>query len=216
MTPALAVSITALLFTIASFWWLQARRGKLIMSGVPAFSGYIASDARLDIRLPVVLYNTGARTRLVDELRLVFPSWAESHADWQTFHPTLGPRSDGTDTDDFAGPCPIDGRRAVARFVEFTLRLKGELPEPKSTQCRVEARLDGSMSWSPLGSFTLCLGHMAYPSSYVTYRNSVIPCDGEPDSTLKTWSALAATRGLATPWANRSSIVGAENEGSDP
>ena len=106
MTPALLVSVAALIFTVASFWWLQARRGKLIMSSIPAFSGYVATDRRLGVRLPILLYNTGARTRLVDELRLVFPSWDDGQAQWPTFHPTLKPQSGDEDTDDLAGPYP--------------------------------------------------------------------------------------------------------------
>ncbi len=86
MTPALLVSVAALIFTVSSFWWLQARRGKLIMSSIPAFSGYVATDRRLGVRLPIWLYNTGTRTRLVDELRLVFPSWDDGQAQGQTFH----------------------------------------------------------------------------------------------------------------------------------
>ena len=93
MTPALLVSVAALIFTVASFWWLQARRGKLIMSSIPAFSGYVATDRRLGVRLPIWLYNTGARTRLVDELRLVFPSWDDGQAQGQPFMAMTQPRS---------------------------------------------------------------------------------------------------------------------------
>ena len=213
MTPALLVSVVALIFTVASFWWLQARRGKLTMSGIPAFSGYIASDCQLGVRLPILLYNTGARTRLVDELRLVFPSWDPGQAQWQTFHPTLKPQSGDEDTDDFAGPYPIDGRRAAMRFVKFTYPFGTSLPEPVGTLCRVEARLDGSSAWTVVGSFTLYLGHMAHPDRFITYRNSVVPCDGEPESTYSTWSALAATRGLDAPWRDgKGPIAGSRDE----
>ena len=204
MTPALLVSLAALIFTVASFWWLQARCGRLILSGVPAFSGYVATDRRLGIRLPILLYNTGARTRLVDELRLVSPSWDPGQAQWQTFHATLKPQAGDGDTDDFAGPYPIDGRRAAMRFVKFTYPLGMTLPEPRETVCRVEARLDGSLAWTVVGSFTLYLGHMAYPDRFITYRNSVVPCEGEPQSTYSSWRALAAARGLAVPWADPS------------
>lgn len=200
MTPALLVSVAALIFTVASFWWLQARRGKLTMSGIPAFSGYVASDCWLGVRLPILLYNTGARTRLVDELRLVFPSWDPGQAQWQTFHPTLKTKSGDEDTDDFAGPYPIDGRRAAMRFVKFTYPFGITLPEPVETLCRVEARLDGSPAWTVVGSFTLYLGHMAHPDRFITYRNSIVPCEGEPQSTYFAWSALAATRGLRAAW----------------
>ncbi len=202
MTPALLISVAALIFTVASFWWLQARRGKLTMSGIPAFSGYVANDQRLGFKLPILLYNTGARTRLVDELRLAFPSWRGGQAEWQTFHPTLEPQSGDGDMDDFASPYPIDGRRAAMRFVEFTYSFGVTLPEPVETFCRVEARLDGSQAWTVVGSFTLYLGYMAYPDRFITYRNSVVPCAGEPESTYSRWSALAATRGLGAPWAD--------------
>ena len=202
MTPALVVSVAALLFTVASFWWLQARRGKLTMSGIPAFAAHVGNDRRLAIRLPIPLYNTGARTRLVDELRLVFPSWDDGQAQWQTFHPTLKPQSGDGDTDDFAGPYPIDGRRAAMRFIKFTYSFGLMLPEPRDTLCRVEARLDGSSAWTVVGSFTLYLGHMGDPNRFITYRNSIVPCEGEPQSTYSTWSALAATRGLGAAWAD--------------
>jgi len=177
MTPALVVSVAALLFTVASFWWLQARRGKLTMSGIPAFAAHVGNDRRLAIRLPIPLYNTGARTRLVDELRLVFPSWDDGQAQWQTFHPTLKPQSGDGDTHDFAGPYPIDGRRAAMRFIKFTYSFGLMLPEPRDTLCRVEARLDGSSAWTVVGSFTLYLGHMGDPNRFITYRNSVVPCE---------------------------------------
>lgn len=200
MTAALAVSILALLFTIASFWYLQARRGRLVMSSIPAFAGYIAKD-ELAIRIPILLYNSGARTRLVDEIRLVFTSWADGHGEWETFHPTLKPVTGNGNTDDFAGPYPIDGRRAVMRFVKFTYRLADHLPEPIPTHCHVEARLDGSLTWRKVGAFTLYLEHMAHPANYITYRNSAVPCDGEPGSTRSVWRDLAVARGLSAPWA---------------
>src|SRR5690606_35792751 len=156
---SLLVAVAALLFSIASFWWLQARRGKLQMSGIPAFSGYIAHDGRIALRLPILLYNTGARTRVVDELRLVVPSWNHPVGDWQTFHSTLEPRSGSTDRDDFAGPYAIDGRRAVMRFVKFTHPMRDRLPEPTGTPCIVEARLDGSTAWEQIASLTIYLAH---------------------------------------------------------
>ncbi|MDO5661484.1 MAG: hypothetical protein Q4G40_02205 [Brachybacterium sp.] len=215
MTPALLVSVSALIFTVASFWWLQARRGELTLSGIPAFSGYISIRRRIGIRIPILLYNTGALTRLVDELRLVFPSWDPGQAEWQTFHPTLKPQSGDNDTEDFAGPYPIDGRRAAMRFVQFTYPFGSTLPEPRETLCRVEARLDGSSTWTEVGSFTLHLSHMASPDRFLTYRNSDDSCEGEPESTYLAWSTLADSRGLGAPWRDgTASDAGDGGEGS--
>lgn len=198
--PSLLVALAALLFSIVSFWWLQARRGKLKMSSIPAFSGHIAHDGRIALRLPVLLYNTGARTRVVDELRLVIPSWDHPIGDWQTFHSTLEPRSGPTDRDDFAGPYAIDGRRAVMRFVKFTHAVGARLPEPAATPGALEARLDGSDDWETVAPLTIYLAHMAHPEIYGTYRNRAAPCEGEPESTKNAWTDLAQKRGMATPW----------------
>lgn len=201
MTPSLVIAVLALLFSVVSFWWLQARRGRLTMSGIPAFAGF-ASSGKLNIRLPILLYNTGARTRLVEELRLVIPSWQDGVAQWQTFHGTLKPQPGNDDTTDFAAPYPIDGRRAVAQFIKFTFPLDEALPEPRATLCRVEARLDGTSSWTNVGAFTLYLGHMRRPTIYTTWRNSDLPCSGEPGSTYSAWSSLAAEQGLQADWAS--------------
>lgn len=200
--PSLLVALAALLFSISSFWWLQARRGKLKMSSIPAFSGHIAQRGVITLRLPVLLYNSGARTRVVDELRLVVSSWEHPVGDWQTFHSTLEPRSGSDDRDDFAGPYVIDGRRAVMRFVKFTHPLGEDLPEPTATAGIVEARLDGADAWETISHFTLYLAHMANPEVYGTYRNRSEPCEGEPELTKKAWADLARKRAMAAPWSS--------------
>lgn len=208
MTPSIAISVMALVFSIASFWWLQARRGRLTISRIPAFSGYFDSDKRLNLRLPILLYNTGARTRLVDELRLVFPCWEEEVAYWQTSHPTLRPQSAAEDTTDFASPYPISGLHAEIKFIKFSYAVGRALPEPKSTHCRIEARLDGSSTWTVVGHSVLNLTHMHSPESYITYSNSPAPCKGEPESTYTAWKSLADSNGLQIAWADEPEISG--------
>lgn len=56
MDWALLVAVLALLFTVASFWWLYARRGSLEVGQPGAYA--FASKVRL--RLPLAFYNTGA------------------------------------------------------------------------------------------------------------------------------------------------------------
>ena len=61
MSWALLVAVLALLFTVASFWWLNARRGSLQVGQPGAYA--FANKPRL--RLPTAFYNTGARALIV-------------------------------------------------------------------------------------------------------------------------------------------------------
>lgn len=70
MTAPVFISCLALLFTIGSFYWLQARKGQLKLYPVITFSGYW-NTSRLVLRLPVILFNSGARPRVITALRLV-------------------------------------------------------------------------------------------------------------------------------------------------
>jgi hypothetical protein len=64
---ALLVALLALFFTVASFWWLNARRGSLQVGEPGAYA--FANKPRL--RLPTAFYNTGARALIVTDLRLL-------------------------------------------------------------------------------------------------------------------------------------------------
>lgn len=89
------------------------------------------------------------------------------------------------------------------RFIKFTVRLGTSLPEPKVTPCLLQARLDGSPKWRTLRTFPLYLGHVKSPGVYITYRNSDVPCDGEPQVTMEAWAQVAKTRGLTASWVDQ-------------
>src|SRR5919199_554356 len=65
---SLVVAVMALLFTVASFWWLYVRRGSLIV-GRPGTYAYAPRPVRL--RLPLAFYNTGASALIVSDLQAV-------------------------------------------------------------------------------------------------------------------------------------------------
>lgn len=70
MTAHVFICCLALFFTIGSFYWLQARKGRLKLYPVVTFSGY-RNKSRLVLRLPVILFNSGACPRVITALRLV-------------------------------------------------------------------------------------------------------------------------------------------------
>jgi hypothetical protein len=61
---ALVVACLALVFTVTSFWWLQARRGSLEV-GQP---GAYTFATRVRLKLPLAIYNAGARALVVTDL----------------------------------------------------------------------------------------------------------------------------------------------------
>ena len=67
MDWAFLVAVLALLFTVASFWWLYARRGLLEVGKPGAYA--FASNVRL--RLPLAFYNTGARSLIVTDVQVL-------------------------------------------------------------------------------------------------------------------------------------------------
>ena len=107
---AIVVAACALAFTVGSFWWIQLRRGNLQSYEPQTYSGYIqASSFRL--RLPLTIYNTGARTLVVTDLRVLFVAPPQSLSRPSPFDPTIKPLS--SDTLDFVHPFAVPGRQAV-------------------------------------------------------------------------------------------------------
>jgi hypothetical protein len=56
------VAIAALLFTVASFWLLHARRGRVEMKPPQTYAGLWETD-RIILLFPLVFYNTRTRLR---------------------------------------------------------------------------------------------------------------------------------------------------------
>jgi hypothetical protein len=54
------IACLALTFTIGSFWWLNARQGRLTSFEPHSFAA-VAIPMQSRVRFPLVLYNTGAK-----------------------------------------------------------------------------------------------------------------------------------------------------------
>ena len=95
----------ALLFTVASFWWLYARRGSLEVGQPGAYA--FASKVRL--RLPLAFYNTGARSLIVTDLQVVLADdAARPPLPWIATISQVRP--DNSNERDFATPFAVAGR----------------------------------------------------------------------------------------------------------
>lgn len=157
------VPVLALVFTVASFWWIYLRRGRLSASAPDSYAS-VLSESMTRIRLPLVIYNSGAATLVVDSLRLVI----EDHQfEWISVRESLKPHED--DFVDFAAPFPVGGRGARRIFAEF-----GENPPVWSVgpgrtyQVRVEHRAGDR--WKELATFNWSAPNHDL-KAYIAHRN---------------------------------------------
>ena len=163
------------------------------------------------LRLPVSIYNTGARSRVICELRLVIPhDEFDMVLRWNDFRKTLTPSDKDKDPDflDHASIYAIPGRTAVEKFVTFRgVARDSHWPlEPKDHKVLVQARIDGSLKWETISQFTLHLWHVADNlGSYITCRNTSETCDEREQSRAREAFLAAAERwGISCPaWASK-------------
>ncbi|MFC8360382.1 hypothetical protein ACFUIY_10960 [Streptomyces griseorubiginosus] len=199
LPAAAVVAACALVFTVASFWWLNARQGVLKTWEPHSFAAAVTPQlARL--RFPFVLYNTGARAIVVVDLRLSFPDEERSvlALPWTSTRDRLRPESE--DALRLPAPFAVDGRKAQQVFIEFGAPFPGFVPEARDYKTVVEARLGHrrlldrmlrrNQNWQPLIAFTLRAGHIMNPGSYIAYSNR--PDDRTEDDIRKADAALGA------------------------
>lgn len=156
--------IGALVFTVASFWWIWLRRGRLTVAPPHTYSSAVTTT-QLRIRFPLVIYNTGARAITVENLRLVI----EGHEfEWISVRRTVRPMPD--DVIDFAAPFPVAGREARQIFVEFGEEQPQWRPDIDASY---SARIDRKHGdkWKALAEFTWWAPKNDL-GSYITHRNA--------------------------------------------
>jgi hypothetical protein len=172
---ALLVAGLALMFTLASFWWLNARLGKLESYEPHSFAAAVNLEAVVMLRFPLVLYNTGARPIVVQNLRLFFPEETAAIADmpWRITRTKLRPDPD--DYKDLPAAFAVPGRTAQQVFIEFGGPFPGVVPRGRDYLVRIEAKLGHKAEWTPLLTFTLHAQHITSPTQYIAYSNSEIP-----------------------------------------
>jgi hypothetical protein len=180
------IAVAALAFTVASFWWIHARRGRLVAAGPDAYAlgnpGSPASD--LMLRLPLAIYNTGAKALVVGNLRCRFLESDVPDQPWRTTRKTL--RTGPGDVEDYPTPFPVNGRHAVPKIIEFGDPSTAVKLDPRTYRVLIEvddtlARGPGP-TWRRLVEFDLHVNAKALEGHYVAHRNApASPADGSSD-----------------------------------
>lgn len=197
MTTAILISACALLFTVGSFWWLNARSGRLRMTEIVTFAAH-AHARRAKLRIPVTLYNTGAKPLVIVDLRLELSSAGLSFvAPSQTFRSSMEPKAG--DVDDFPYPYVVPGRSVVTRFVEFNLDGRIDvMVTGQSAQGRLSV-LVSHQGWRTVGACPIRTDAIGDPDAYIAYSND--PAHWPERQLEKANKALAAVREQIQPTA---------------
>ncbi|NED34124.1 hypothetical protein [Streptomyces sp. SID8499] len=191
LPAAAVVAGCALLFTIGSFWWLNARQGKL-KSYAPHSFAAAATRTKTLIRIPLVLFNTGPKPIIVQNLRLVLKG-AELKGvtlPWSTTRDRIRPEKD--DDPRLPGVFVVNGRVAEQVFAEFSTPYPYFIPELQEYQAVVECKLGHKKEWLTLVDFPIRLGNITSPANYIPYSNE--PQELTIEERAKAASALESLR----------------------
>jgi hypothetical protein len=173
---AVVISVLALLFTLASFWWLHARRGSLVAANPETYA--FVDGFRL--RFPLAFFNDGAIPLLVTDLRMVVSGVGE--VPWTTTRSQLRPES--VDEPAFPTPFAVGGRDTKELVVEFGEE-SGWLPDPGARHdLRLEAKTHPEDSWQEIASFEWWAPPTAdVMHRYITHRNAAPTTADSPEQT---------------------------------
>jgi hypothetical protein len=158
ITPPAVISVCALLFTIVSFWWIQARRSRLRAYAPHAYGGCLAGDKKLFI-LPLIIHNPAPAPLAVVNARLLLRPATGGATTTFYWHAIQTALVGVNETRVFASPFPVEGRRAVEKFLEFQCN-RPEVtldngPYAAVVEVQVEPRRGRSPRWSTLVKFAL-------------------------------------------------------------
>jgi hypothetical protein len=171
ITPSVFIAILALLFTIASFWWIQVRRGRIVIYPPSTYTGSFTLD-KLVLILPLVLYNTGPAPLVVLGLRMTINHKMRDGSPAESALPTTIYRhatpsrlynpEDGKGSRAYASPFAVEGRKAVERFVEFQWNSAGTTLEHGPYDVIVEVQTAHRRGWRRAMAFQLHTDHAYY------------------------------------------------------
>lgn len=144
---ALGLSIVAIAFTIFSFWWINARMGRLVVIGPQYVFGRFKSNT-LAIQLPIVFQNTGAQTIVISGIRIRFTEANRSDLLWVGFStdPLHG-------NFEFKRPVVLKKFDATETIVYFQREKVDNQFQPEKVQ--LQAIWSGKGSWRTLSTITL-------------------------------------------------------------
>ena len=149
---AIFISVLALGFTMYSFWWMNWRRGDILI-GDPRTFAACSSGALFIMEFPLVFYNAGPRPILIENLRLIFPHEGESSE--PLFFNAVVKKLGKDEGREFATQFPLDGNTAIRKICEFQRRPANFVFEAREYKVELQASLNDRKEWETLKTFSL-------------------------------------------------------------
>jgi hypothetical protein len=151
---ALVISALAVLFTLFSFWWLHWRRGRIIVGPPRSFAATsTGKDGLLIVQLPLVFYNDGAASQVVQNLRLNLVQDVNRSAILH-FYSTVADLANA-DTRKWARQFAIEGRNSYSSVFVFQQSPGNFIFAAGKCQATLEGKLNNQDSWKVLLTFDL-------------------------------------------------------------
>ncbi|UIZ15739.1 hypothetical protein [Streptomyces sp. R527F] len=172
LPAAAVVAACALAFTVASFWWLNARQGKL-RSYAPHTFAAAANRQRTVIRIPLVFFNTGPKPIVVQDIRLdlAYDTSKTTTLAWGNTRDRIRPESD--DGVRLPAVFAINGRTAEQIFIEFTALFPEFIPQLREYRASVRCKVGHREKLITVVEFPLHLENISSPTNYIAYSNSL-------------------------------------------
>jgi len=159
--PALIISISALIFTIFSFWWMNWRKGKLQIGTPRSYAAFGSLEGRMVLEFPFVFFNDGPLPIIVQNLRLIFSQEIEKHPlNFIATVKKLGKDEERT----FATQFPVRGREALLLICEFQREPGGMVFESQLYPMELQAKLGNNKKWKKICSFNLKVTEKSLPA----------------------------------------------------
>lgn len=164
----LTVSLVALAFAVASFWWMHWRRGRLTVAPPRHFAASLRPQRSI-LLLPLGLWNDGPVPYLITDLRLRV---SEDHR-WWKWHSTRTGVQPSDSMPSIAAPFVVPGRVASVVFAEFHV-LPGPSAPAGEWLVEVEARFGHRPGWTPLAEFALVItDKVVSAEGFIAFSNEV-------------------------------------------
>jgi hypothetical protein len=174
---ALTISLCALAFTLFSFWWLNWRKGKIIVGSPRSFAAVSnGENDLLMVQLPLIFYNDGAAVRIVQNLRLTLKQNGVS-SEILYFNNTISDLA--SDNEKKWASQFVVRKRSYHSSIFVFMRNPGHFTFSQG-KCRaiVEAKLYDSKNWQEILDFKL---HIPAQSVELMNRGTLLPYDNDPD-----------------------------------
>ncbi len=149
--PAITISVLALAFTVASFWWMNWRHGRLHIAYPRTCHVAGGRNAVMVLSVPLVFFNDGPTPIIIEHMRIMLPEEQDNRPLY--FMATINRLRDYNERA-FSTPFPVAGQEALLRICEFQ-RNPGITFEARKYYFELQVKFYNQNAWKTMSRFAL-------------------------------------------------------------